>query len=397
MSLSFYDSALKLIDIAFEEAIKHRRYLHAHPELSGNEKNTSSYIIQTLKNYGINNIQIYSNYGVSALVEGQEKNFVIGLRAEMDALPIEEATKLEFSSTTPGVMHACGHDLHMAILLGFSYICGQLKEKLPISIKFIYQPSEETLPGGAKQMIDAGVLTNPDVTHMLAFHAFPELPVGQIGLHPGMYMASNDEIFITLTGQGGHAAMPHLLNDPVLCAAQLVTTLYQIINRRSVPDIPTILSFGKIIANGRTNVIPDKVELEGTLRTFDENWRIKAHSIIKNTTDIISQIYDVESNLQIINGYPVLVNDEKLTISIKQLTADLLGSDSVQIIPIRTTADDFAYFTQIIPSCFIRLGVSSLDKSSENLHTPLFSPDEKSITTALIILIKITESLHNLL
>lgn len=397
MSSSFYNSALELINFAFEEAVKHRRYLHAHPELSGNEKNTSEYIIKTLKNYGINNIQKYSNYGVSAFIEGHNINIVIGLRAEMDALPIEETTKLEYSSTTPGIMHACGHDLHMAILLGFSYICSQLKEKLPISFKFIFQPSEETLPGGAKQMIDNGVLTNPDVTHMLAFHAYPELQVGQIGLRPGKYMASNDEIFITLAGQGGHSAMPHLLNDPVQCAAQLITTLSQIINRRSAPDVPTILSFGKIIANGRTNVIPDKVELEGTFRTFDENWRIKAHSIIKNTTNLISQIYNVEPNLQIINGYPVLVNDEKLTILIKQLASDLLGPDSVQIIPIRTTADDFAYFTQVIPSCFIRLGVSLPNRSSANLHTPIFNPDESSITTALKILVKITESLHNLL
>lgn len=394
MRKSYYERVVPLIDKAFQIALKHRRYFHANPELSGQELNTSAYIARTLQEYGIENMQIYSNYGISALVEGEDTDFVIGLRAEMDALPIEEATGLEFSSTSRGVMHACGHDMHMAILLAFASIIAQDDHKPPVSIKLIFQPSEETLPGGAKQLIDSGVLNNPSVNCMLAFHVLPDLPVGHIGLHPGKYMASNDELFITLIGHGGHAAMPHLLRDPVLCAAQIITSLSQIIGRRSRPDIPSVLSFGRVIANGRTNVIPDIVEMEGTFRTFDENWRETAHKIIAETIDNIAQMNDVDAHLQIRKGYPALINNEKLTEIIKKLASDVSGKEAVHSLPIRTTADDFAFYSHIVPSCFIRLGVNTNAFTVGNLHTPLFNPDEKAMISALKLLAKLTENLH---
>jgi amidohydrolase len=229
-----------------EKAVTYRKHFHKHPELSGREIQTSQFIEEQLLSLGITEIVRYPDYGLSALIKGPEDAPVVGIRAEMDALPIDEANDVDYASNNQGVMHACGHDVHMGIVLSVAGFFHQHREKLPVSIKLIFQPSEETLPGGAIQMINNGVLKNPEVNYMLGMHVLPEMKAGNVGFRPGIYMASSDEIFLTLIGKGGHAAMPHLLNDPVVCAAQILTSVQQVISRRASPEIPSVLSFGNL-------------------------------------------------------------------------------------------------------------------------------------------------------
>lgn len=379
-----YQHCEKLFPEILPYIIAHRRHLHACPELSGKEFKTSAYIIQTLESIGIGKIQQYENLGITAVIEGNQKGPVIGLRAEMDALPIEEANDTEYVSQNPGVMHACGHDVHMALLLGVASVFFRMKDQLPFSIKLIFQPSEETLPGGALEMINKGVLSDPQVDFMLGFHVLPEMEAGKTGIKPGNYMASGDEIYLTLFGKGGHAAMPHLLNDPVVCAANIITTMQQIISRKASPDIPTVLSFGRFIANGRTNVVPDVVEIEGTFRTFDETWRLKAHRLIEDIARNTAQSADIVADLRIIKGYPVLYNNPELTSDVKSVFQQTMGKTNVIDLPLRMTADDFAYYTHQVPSCYFRIGAGFPGNSViRNLHTPLFDIHPETFSTGL--------------
>jgi amidohydrolase len=255
---------------------------------------------------------------------------------------------------------------------------------LPVGVKIIFQPSEETLPGGALQMIEQGVLENPDVSSMLGIHVLPEMKAGVVGFRHGVYMASSDEIYLTLIGKGGHAAMPHLLNDPVVCAAQIITTMQQVISRRASPEIPSVLSFGKFIANGRTNVIPDVVEIEGTFRTFDEKWRQKAHKLITDISVHSAATADIVADMNIIKGYPVLKNDASLVKTMKHAVESVLGKEHIEDLPLRMTADDFAYYTQKVPSCYFRLGTGSPDNDTVRyLHTPLFDVHKDVFLTGL--------------
>ncbi len=375
----FENDFLRIADIA----AGHRKYLHAHPELSGKEEKTSQYITKVLTDMGLKNIVHYENHGLSVFL-GKENSKTIAIRAEMDALPLEEANEVDYVSRNHGVMHACGHDVHMGIMLGIAFLLHEHSQHLPFGVKLIFQPSEETLPGGALEMINSGVLENPKVDYMLGLHVLPEMKAGKVAFRKGLYMASSDEIYLTLIGKGGHAAMPHLLNDPVVCAAQLVTTLQQAISRRTSPEIPSVLSFGKFIANGRTNVIPDVVEIEGTFRTFDEEWRKKAHDLIKEICVNTAETSGVAADLKIIKGYPVLSNDSVLTEKVLLSAKKHLGDTNVEELQLRMTADDFAYYTQHVPSCYFRIG--SGDPSNDtvrNLHTPLFDVHEDVYITGL--------------
>jgi len=302
----------------------------------------------------------------------------------MDALPITETNDIAHKSLNEGIMHACGHDVHMGILLAFAELLFQNRTLLPVGVKLIFQPSEETLPGGASQLIKQGVFNHPNVDFMLGFHVLPEMKAGMIGFRQGIYMASSDEIYLTLHGKGGHAAMPHLLNDPVICASQILTSLQQLISRRASPEIPTVLSFGKFVANGRTNVIPDVVEIEGTFRTFNEEWREKAHSIISDITINTAKAANIRAELQIIRGYPVLFNNETLTQQMHKAVERKLGKKNVVSLPLRMTSDDFAYYSQNIPSCYFRIGAG--DPGSEQiryLHTSGFDVHNNIFTTGL--------------
>lgn len=369
-----------------------RRHFHQNPELSRLEFKTSEYIISKLKEYGITNIKVMAKTGIVALVEGKNpETKTIGLRADMDALPIHEATEVPFKSICDGVMHACGHDVHMASLLGTAKILNELKGEFQGTVKLIFQPSEEKYPGGAIMMINEGVLKNPSPVMMFGQHVLPTLEVGKVGMKPGNYMASTDEIFLTINGKGGHGATPELNIDPVLIASHIIVALQQIVSRNALPTLPSVLSFGRIVGNGRTNIIPDKVIVEGTFRTYDENWRADAHNRITKMAQMIAESMGGSCEVFIDKGYPFLVNDDNSTMKAKQYAIDFLGGENVVDLDMRLTAEDFAYFSQRVPSCFYRLGCMNEKKGIvANLHSPDFDVDENCLETGMGLMAFIT-------
>ncbi|MFO7978210.1 MAG: M20 family metallopeptidase [Bacteroidales bacterium] len=368
-----------------EDVIYYRRHFHATPELSMKEFQTSAFIAARLSEMGIPHETGIATTGIVALIKGQEPDSgVIALRADMDALPIHEENSVDYKSHHPGVMHACGHDVHMASLLGVARILNQLKHQWRGTVKLIFQPSEEKYPGGASLMIRAGVLENPAPAAILGQHVFPGLPAGKIGVRSGRYMASTDEIFITVKGKGGHAATPHMVTDPVLIASHLVVALQQIVSRNAQPYMPTVLSFGRIIGEGHTNVIPDQVKLEGTVRTFDEEWREKIHHRIREIAVFTTQGMGGDCEVVIDRGYPYLVNDPALTRNFRQWATEYLGAENVEELDLSMTAEDFAYYSQRMPACFYRLGTRNVEKGiTANLHSATFDVDEKALETGI--------------
>lgn len=365
------------------ELIAIRRHLHMHPELSMQESQTSTYIQARLSEFGIPFNAGMAEHGVVGLIEGKNPTKqVIALRADMDALPITEQNQVDYCSTNPGVMHACGHDVHMTSLLGASKILNSLKDQFEGTIKLIFQPSEERFPGGASIMIKEGVLENPAPDKMFGQHVLPTLEAGKVGLRSGKYMASADEVYLTIKGKGGHGATPELIVDPVLIAAHILVALQQIVSRNAPPQLPALLSFGRFIAEGQTNIIPNEVRLDGTFRTFDEQWRAEAHLKIKNMAQSIARGMGGDCEVFIDKGYPFLVNDETLTKNAKQYAIEYMGKDNVVDLELRMAAEDFAYYSQLVPSCFYRLGTRNESKGIiNNLHTPLFDIDETSLET----------------
>ncbi len=364
----------------FDQVIDIRRHLHENPELSFHEYETSKYIVSLLESWEIKYTAGIANTGITCIIEGKNPDKkVIALRADMDALPVEEQNEISYKSKNKGVMHACGHDVHTSSLLGTLLILNQLKDDFEGTIKFIFQPAEEKLPGGAKQMIEEGVLENPVPDFILGQHVYPDLEVGKVGFRKGIYMASTDELYLTIRGKGGHAALPKKINNTVLAASEIIVALQQISNELSPKEIPTVLSIGKVIANGATNVIPNEVYLEGTFRTMDESWRKKAHLKIKEISDTIAKKHGTIADVDIKNGYPVLINDEKLTKKAVEYAKEFLGDDHVVDLDIRMTAEDFAYFSQSTPSTFYRLGTSSGNKFNAPLHSPSFNIDENAL------------------
>ena len=372
----------------FNEALLIRRELHMHPELSFQEFNTSDFLAKKLDEFGISYNQGYVKTGIVAKIEGRNPHKkVIALRADMDALPVEEKNQLSFRSKEKGVMHACGHDIHMNCVLGASKILKKLSNQFEGTILIIFQPGEELLPGGARLMIDEGALNDPKPDAVLALHVQPDLPAGVVGFRPGKYMASNDEIYINIKGKGGHAAMPHNIIDPVLIASHIIVSLQQIVSRNTDISIPTVLSFGKIIGEGATNVIPDEVKLEGTFRTTDEKWRKEVHKKIKSISQAIAESMGGVCEVEIRNGYPALVNDHKLTVDFISRAEEFLGKQQVKELGIRMTSEDFAFYSQKYPSCLFRLGVGSHpDKPQTFLHTSGFVADEESLKTGIGLL-----------
>jgi len=362
-----------------------RRHLHANPELSGKEYNTADFICATLESYGIPYTRNVGGNGIVAKIEGQQPQVTtLALRADMDALPINELNKCEYKSLNPGVMHACGHDVHMASLLGASKILNRLRDEFVGTIRLIFQPSEERFPGGALAMIKDGVLKNPVPERIYGQHVLPTLEAGKAGFMPGKYMASTDEIYLTIKGRGGHSATPDLNTDTVLIAAHIIVALQQVVSRMAPPGVPTVLSFGRVIADGRTNIIPSEVKIDGTFRTFDETWRARAHEKITTLAQGMAESMGGTCDVFIDHGYPFLVNDDLATSEAKALAQEYLGRENVVDLDQRMTAEDFAYYSHIIPACFYRLGVK--DPSWEkirNLHTPEFDADERSLETGM--------------
>ena len=368
-----------LSDKYFKDTIAIRRHIHKYPELSGQEYKTAEFIAKTLKNYGIEPKMYLNNTAVIAVIEGKKtSNKVLALRVDTDALPIEENNDLSFCSVNKGVMHACGHDVHTASLLTTARILQELKEEWEGTVKLIFQPSEEQLPGGAIQLIEAGVLENPKVDAILGMHVSPGIKTGQIGIKSGDYMASSDEIYITVTGKGGHAAIPKAFINPLLIAAKILSQLDTVHSEQMLENKPSVLTFGRIIGEGKTNIVPNEVFLEGTLRTFDEAWREKMHQIITENANSIAKEMGGNAQVRIEKSYPVLTNDEALTSKVFQIAQDFLGEDNVISLDYRMTAEDFAYYARCIPAVFYRLG-TEVEGYKNNSHSPEFRVNEESM------------------
>jgi len=367
----------------FNEAKETRHYIHAHPELSFEEYKTSAFVAQKLTDIGIPN-SVIGGTGILGIIEGKNPGSkMIMLRADLDALPIHEKNDVTYKSQNEGVMHACGHDVHTTCLLGAAKILYEIRDQFEGTIKLIFQPGEEKLPGGASILIKEGLLNQkPDA--MLAQHVITEIPVGKVGFRPGLYMASTDEIYITVTGKGGHGAMPHLNIDPVLISAHLIVALQQVVSRWAKPATPTVLSFGKVIANGATNVIPDEVKIEGTFRTFDETWRAEAHEKMRTLAKGLVESMGGKVDFNIMNGYPFLHNDETLTQKMQAAAVEYMGAENVIDLDLRTTAEDFAFYTHHAPCCFYRLGTGNAEKGIKaGVHSPHFDIDEEALKTGM--------------
>ncbi len=368
------------------DAVTCRRHLHMHPELSFQEVQTGQYIARQLRDWGVEYKHGMAGNGVVALIRGKKPGKrVVALRADMDALPIREANVVPYKSQNEGVMHACGHDVHSASLLGAVRILHSLREQFGGAVKCIFQPGEERLPGGASIMIREGVLRNPAPASIFGQHVHPPLRAGMVGFKAGMYMASADEIYVTVKGHGGHGAMPHECIDPVVIAAQIIVTLQQIVSRYSDPGTPSVLTFGKINSTGgATNIIPNEVKLEGTFRTMHEKWRAEAHKRMKRIAEGMARSMGGACEFNIVKGYPVLFNHEALTARARQWAVEFLGADRVADLPMRMTAEDFAWYSQEMPACFYRLGTGNPERGiTSPIHTDTFDIDESALETGM--------------
>lgn len=368
----------KLAKKYYAQIKDHREHLHRHPELSFEEYETSKYIKQALEDIGLSiKDNLGGGTGITAEVGSGSK--VVALRADIDALPITESDDRVYRSTNEGVMHACGHDVHTSCLLGVASILKERESELDVRYRLIFQPGEEKLPGGASLMIKDGVLDN--VSMIIGQHVHPDLKVGHIGFGSGYFMASCDELYMTIKGKGGHAAMPEKVIDPILITAEVIQSLQSIVSRRSNPNTPSVLSIGKINSQGgATNVIPEAVMLEGTFRTYDEEWRNDAHELIRTMVESICSAHGAKADINIVRGYPALYNNPKLTAAVQSGISDYVGAEQTIELTPRMTAEDFSYYSHEVPACFYRLGTASFDNSNTSaVHTPTFDIDHEAL------------------
>nr|WP_199158792.1 M20 family metallopeptidase [Pedobacter sp. ASV2] len=374
------DKIKDLAETIFNDVVGYRRHIHSNPELSFKEFETSLFIKEKLSKWGIEYTDC-ANTGVVGLIKGNKpSDKVIALRADMDALPIHEANDKPYRSKNHGVMHACGHDVHSSSLLGTAYILNQLKDDFGGTIKLIFQPAEELLPGGASIMIKEGVLENPKPDAIVGQHVMPLIDAGKVGFRSGIYMASTDELYVTVTGKGGHGAQPHQNIDPVVIASHIIIALQQIVSRNADPRLPSVLSFGKVIANGATNIIPNEVKIEGTFRTLDENWRAEAHVRMKKMAEGMAESMGGSCDFDIHKGYPFLINEEKLTANARSFAEEFLGKENVIDLDIWMAAEDFSFYSQVTDACFYRLGTGNAAKDTQHsVHTPKFDVDEDAL------------------
>ncbi len=362
------------------EFIAIRHQLHAHPELSFKEFETSAFVQQKLQDWGIP-FEIKATTGVVGLIKGQQPDKkVIALRADMDALPITEENDVDYKSKNEGIMHACGHDVHTTCLLGAAKILNELKEEWEGTVKLIFQPGEEKNPGGASLLIKEGVLENPKPSGIFALHVHPGVEVGRLSFRGGMIMASADEIYITIRGRGGHAAAPQHTADTILIASQLVVSLQQIISRNNSPFNPSVLSITSFQGGNTTNVIPSEVKLMGTFRAMNEAWRFAAHELIKKQTIELVQALGATAEIKIDVGYPFVLNDEALNAAARKRGEEYVGAENVETTELRMGAEDFSFYSHQIPGCFFRIGAGNTAKGiTSGVHTPTFNIDESAI------------------
>ncbi len=378
--MNLADRIKKITDLQFNDLVATRRHLHSNPELSFKEFNTTAYIAAKLKENGFDLQQITETGGYIDLKGKNPEKRTIALRGDIDALPIIEDSKKDYCSKNQGVMHACGHDVHTTNVLGAIHILSQLKDEFEGTVRCIFQPGEEKLPGGASIMIKNGVLKNPEVEKIIGQHVMPLIDAGKVGFRSGLYMASADEIYIKVIGKGGHGAHPHMNIDPVAISAHIITQLQTIVSRRAKPSMPSVLSIGKVIANGATNVIPNEVNMEGTFRTFNEDWRAEAHFLIENMCRQIAETHGATCQVEVRKGYPYLKNDVDFSDQAKLWAIEYLGEENVEDLEIWPAGEDFAYFSQEIPACFYRLGIRNKEQGiTSMLHTPTFDIDEEAL------------------
>ncbi|TDS14912.1 M20 metallopeptidase family protein [Sphingobacterium paludis] len=385
------DKIKQLAEVFFDETVAIRRHLHQNPELSFEEYQTAAFVRQKLDQLGIPH-ETMANTGVVALIHGEKPvGKVLALRADMDALPIQEVEGRTYGSQNEGVMHACGHDVHTSSLLGVAAILQSLRAEFGGTVKLIFQPGEERLPGGASIMIKEGVLHNPAPAGIIGQHVMPLIEAGKVGFRSGKYMASCDELFMTVKGRGGHGAHPHQNIDPIAITAQIITAMQQIVSRNADPRIPSVLSWGKIIGQGATNVIPDEVHLEGTFRTFDETWRADAHERMVKMAVGIAESMGATCDFEVRKGYPFLINEPTITEASRGYAIEYLGKDNVVELDIWPAAEDFSYYSQEISACFYRLGTGNKERGIQSaVHTPSFDIDEHALKTSIGLMAYIT-------
>lgn len=364
------------------ELIDFRRELHQHPELSFHEHDTARRLSRILTERGIAHRTGVAGTGIVAEINATRATRapLVVLRTDIDALPITEQTEYAFSSVNPGVMHACGHDIHMTCVLGAAFVLSRLSDVLPGSVRLVFQPAEEKIPGGAIGMIEAGVLRDPVPSTVIGQHINPTMKVGTVGFRPGLHMASADDVVVTIHGRGAHGAQPDRSVDPVVIGAQIITALQQIVSRAAAPETPSVLTFGRFIADGATNVIPNSVYLEGTFRTVDERWRTAAHAKITTTITGIAEAFGARADVAITKGYPCLINDPGVTARLREYAEQYVGPERVTELPLTMGAEDFSYYGRERPACFYNLGVTALDNTEpEPLHSSKLLIDEDCI------------------
>ena len=363
-----------------QETVGNRHHLHMHPELSFQETATQAFVESQLNTWGISNSRL-ANTGVVAIIEGKNPTKkVVALRADMDALPIIETNDVPYKSQNPGVMHACGHDVHTSSLLGTAHILQSIKEDFEGTVKLIFQPAEEKAPGGASIMIKEGVLENPKPVSIFGQHVATNVPVGKIGFREGMYMASTDELYIKVIGKGGHGAMPDACIDPIVIASHIIVAMQQIISRNKNPKFPSVLTFGKIEGLGATNVIPDEVNIAGTFRAMDETWRAEGLEKMKKLAEGIADAMGGQAIFEVLKGYPFLQNNPELTRKAKAAAIAYMGEENVVDLDLWMAGEDFAFYTHHVDACFYRLGIRNEAKGiTSGVHTPTFNIDEDAL------------------
>jgi len=384
----------EIIESSFSTLVEWREHLHANPELSFQEEQTSAFVASKLKAMGIPFEKGIAGTGIVALIKGRNpEKQCLALRADLDALPIVEENDVAYKSKVEGVMHACGHDVHTTCLLGAAKALQSLKDEFEGTVKLIFQPGEEVLPGGASLMIKEGVLENPKVDKIAALHVFPTMNVGKIGFRPGQYMAACDELYITVKGKGGHAALPNEYNNPIMIIAELLPKLEAYVESLSDGTSPYIFAIGKLQADGATNVIPQSAFAEGTLRTMDEPWRKSIHEKMQQFVLEFLASKNAQGALRIVKGYPSLLNNEMFTKQSMQSAKDYLGAENVEEMDIRMTAEDFSFYSQKVPACFFRLGVRNEGLGiTYGVHHPKFDIDQNALKVGAGVMAQIALS-----
>ena len=392
MNLELKEFLSTKVSAIYEKIKGYREHLHQNPELSYKEFNTMEYVAAKLKEIGIPYEKGVAGTGIVGIIRSSkhsENQACIGLRADLDALPILEQNTASYKSKVDGVMHACGHDVHTSILLGAAEILFELREDLEHPIKLIFQPGEEKNPGGASLLIEAGVLENPKVKEMYALHVFPELEVGKLAIIPGLNMASCDELHLEIIGVGGHGAMPEKCINPILIGSEFIIEAQKIIHKSCPKEVPCVISFGHYEALGATNVIPERAEIKGTFRTMNEEWRGKAAILLMDLATNLENKYKGNVNLEISKGYPFLKNDEELTEKLKTKFESFFGPDKIEGLALRMTSEDFSFYSQTIPVCFFRLGVGNKEKGIiYSVHHPKFDIDSACLKTGMLAMIQ---------